>query len=78
MLIVLGATKWQKIRKIVIPVTQSGIFMGVVLSLSRALGESATLLMVGATTYVSKILCGVLSVFMGLTIQMYAIQNSRI
>ncbi len=67
----LGATKWQTIRKIVIPSALPGIFTGVILSVSRALGESAPLLMVGAATYVSKLPDSVFSVFTALPLQIY-------
>jgi len=67
----LGATKWQTIRKIVVPAALPGIFTGVILSVSRALGESAPLLMVGAATYVSKLPDGVSSVFTALPLQIY-------
>lgn len=67
----LGATKWQTIRKIVIPSALPGIFTGVILSVSRALGESAPLLMVGAATYVSKLPDSVFSGFTALPLQIY-------
>ncbi len=67
----LGATKWQTIMKIVIPAALPGIFTGVILSVSRALGESAPLLMVGAATYVSKLPDNVFSVFTALPLQIY-------
>ena len=44
----LGATKWQTVRKIVIPTALPGILTGIILSISRALGETAPLVMVGA------------------------------
>ena len=44
----LGATKWQTIKKIVIPTALPGILTGIILSVSRALGETAPLAMVGA------------------------------
>lgn len=67
----LGATKWQTIRKIVIPAALPGIFTGVILSVSRAVGESAPLLMVGAATYVSRLPEGIFSVFTALPLQIY-------
>ena len=67
----LGATKWQTIRKIVIPAALPGIFTGVILSVSRALGETAPLIMVGAATYVSKLPEGVTSIFTALPLQIY-------
>ena len=67
----LGATKWQTIRKIVVPAAMPGIFTGVILSVSRALGESAPLLIVGAATYISKVPDGISSVFTALPLQIY-------
>ncbi|EPR10837.1 phosphate ABC transporter permease PstA [Ruminiclostridium papyrosolvens] len=67
----LGATKWQTIRKIVIPAALPGIFTGVILSVSRALGETAPLIMVGAATYVSKLPEGLNSIFTALPLQIY-------
>ena len=45
-----GATRWEVIRSHVLPSAAPGILTGCVLSLSRALGETAPLLLVGATT----------------------------
>lgn len=67
----LGATKWQTIRKIVIPTAFPGVLTGVILSVSRALGESAPLLMVGAATYVSRLPEGIFSIFTALPLQIY-------
>jgi phosphate transport system permease protein len=44
----LGATRWQMIRDHVLPAALPGILTGTILSLSRAIGETAPLLMVGA------------------------------
>jgi phosphate transport system permease protein len=45
-----GATKWEVIRHHVLPAASPGILTGMILSLSRALGETAPLLLVGAVT----------------------------
>jgi phosphate transport system permease protein len=45
-----GATKWEVVRSHVLPSAIPGILTGIILSLSRALGETAPLLIVGATT----------------------------
>ncbi len=45
-----GATRWEVIRSHVLPTAAPGILTGTVLSLSRAIGETAPLLLVGATT----------------------------
>jgi phosphate transport system permease protein len=49
----LGATKWQTIRRQVLPASISGIATGVILAISRAFGETAPLLLVGATVFVT-------------------------
>jgi phosphate transport system permease protein len=49
----LGATQWQTIRRQVLPASVPGIATGVILALSRAIGEAAPLLLVGAATFVT-------------------------
>ncbi len=49
----LGATKVQVLRHHLIPYSQSGIFTGVILSLSRAIGETAPLITIGALTFIA-------------------------
>jgi len=51
----LGASKWQTIWQQVLPASISGIFTGVILSLSRAIGETAPLIVIGAVTFVGKV-----------------------
>jgi phosphate transport system permease protein len=48
----LGATKWQTIWNQVLPAAGGGILTGVILALSRAIGEAAPLIVVGALAYV--------------------------
>ena len=48
----LGATKWQTVRRNVLPQALPGIITGTILAMSRAIGETAPLLLVGATTFV--------------------------
>ena len=48
----LGATKWQTIWYQVLPVALPGILTGLILALSRAIGETAPLITIGALTYV--------------------------
>ena len=45
-----GATRWEVVRSHVLPYAAPGILTGVVLSVARALGEAAPLILVGATT----------------------------
>lgn len=47
----LGATRWQTIRRIVIPNSISGILTGVILQVSRAAGETAPIMFTGAVFY---------------------------
>lgn len=49
----LGATQWQTTRRQVLPAAVPGIATGVILAVSRALGETAPLLLVGATVFVT-------------------------
>ncbi len=48
----LGATRWQTIRGQILPVAFPGMMTGVILALSRAMGETAPLIMIGAFQYV--------------------------
>jgi phosphate transport system permease protein len=49
----LGATQWQTIRRQVLPASLPGILTGVILAVSRAIGEAAPLLLVGAAQFVT-------------------------
>jgi phosphate transport system permease protein len=49
----LGATKWQTTWAHVLPSSFPGIMTGVILALSRAIGETAPLVMIGALTFVA-------------------------
>jgi phosphate transport system permease protein len=49
----LGATQWQTIRRQVLPAAIPGIATGVILSLARAIGETAPLIVIGAATVVA-------------------------
>jgi phosphate transport system permease protein len=48
----LGATKWQTVRHQVLPAALPGIMTGIILALSRAIGEAAPLILIGAATFV--------------------------
>lgn len=67
----LGLTRWQVIRHQVLPMVATGMSTGVILALSRAIGESAPLVMVGALTYVAFLPSGLLDSFSVLSIQIY-------
>jgi len=67
----LGATRWQTIWHQVLPVALPGILTGLILALSRAIGETAPLIMIGALTYVPFAPDGIWSPFTVLPIQIF-------
>ena len=67
----MGATKWQTTRNVVIPAAWGGILTGVILSVSRAIGETAPLIVVGALVYVPFIPEGPLDQYTTLPIQIF-------
>jgi phosphate transport system permease protein len=67
----LGASKWQTIWNQVLPASIGGIFTGVILSLSRAIGETAPLLVIGALLFVPHPPEGIMDSFTVLPIQIY-------
>jgi phosphate transport system permease protein len=67
----LGATRWQTIWHQVLPVAAPGMLTGVILALSRALGETAPLITIGALTYVPFAPDSVWSPFTVLPIQVF-------
>ncbi len=67
----LGASKWQTIWYQVLPSASGGILTGVILALSRAIGETAPLIIVGALAYVTLAPEGIMSNFSVLPMQIY-------
>ena len=67
----LGASKWQTIWNQVLPASSGGILTGVILALSRAVGEAAPLIIVGALAYVPFAPQGPLDQFSVLPIQIF-------
>jgi phosphate transport system permease protein len=67
----LGATKWQTIWHHVIPNAIPGILTGTILSIARAFGETAPLVVVGAATYITFNPESIFSKFTTLPIQIY-------
>jgi phosphate transport system permease protein len=49
----LGATRWQVVRRSVLPAAAPGIMTGIILSMARAIGEAAPLILIGAATFVT-------------------------
>ena len=67
----LGATKWQTVRYHVLPNAIAGILTGVILSMSRIIGETAPLVVVGASTFITTDPTGPFSKFTTLPSQIY-------
>jgi phosphate transport system permease protein len=67
----LGATRFQAIRQVVLPMAYPGILTGAILALSRAIGETAPLVVVGALTYITFVPDGVDAPFTALPIQIF-------
>jgi phosphate transport system permease protein len=67
----LGATKWQTVRSQVLPVAFPGILTGTILAISRAIGETAPLILVGAAGFITSDPTGPFSKFTALPIQIF-------
>jgi phosphate transport system permease protein len=66
-----GATQWQTVWRQVLPAALPGILTGVILSMSRAVGETAPLIVVGASTFIGVDPNGPFSKFTVVPIQIY-------
>lgn len=67
----LGATQWQTIRRQVLPASIPGIATGVILAVSRAIGETAPLIPLGAATFVTYDPSGPFSGFTAMPLQIF-------
>ncbi len=67
----MGATKWTTIRTVVLPASLPGILTGCILAISRAIGETAPLVVLGIPTLILAIPESLMSDFTALPIQIY-------
>ena len=67
----LGATKWQTIKKTILPAALPGILTGAILSLSRAIGETAPLVVIGIPALLLPFPGGIFDKFTVLPMQIY-------
>lgn len=67
----LGATQWQTIWHHVLPAAMPGILTGTILAISRAIGETAPLILVGGATYLTRDPEGPFSIFTALPLVIY-------
>ncbi|MDH3271383.1 MAG: phosphate ABC transporter permease PstA [Gemmatimonadota bacterium] len=67
----LGATRWQVVSRQILPMAMPGIMTGTILALSRAVGETAPLIMVGAVGFIAFTPDGLRDPFTVLPLQIY-------
>lgn len=67
----MGSTRWQMVRRVVLPMALPGILTGAILAISRAIGETAPLLLVGAVAFITFAPDGVDSPYTALPMQIY-------
>jgi len=67
----LGATRWQVVSRQVLPMALPGILTGTILALSRAVGETAPLIMVGAVGFIAFTPTSLSDPFTVLPLQIY-------
>jgi phosphate transport system permease protein len=67
----IGMTRWQVVRYQIFPLAMPGILTGIILALSRAIGETAPLIMIGALTYVAIAPTSIMDTFTVIAIQIF-------
>ena len=67
----MGATKWQTIKNVVLPAALPGVLTGVILALSRAIGETAPLVVIGIPALLIPVPDGIFDKFTILPVQIY-------
>jgi len=71
----MGATRWQTIRKVVLPNAISGILTGIILEVSRTAGETAPIMFTGAAAFIPFLPQGVLDQTMAMSLHLYVIST---
>jgi len=71
----MGATRWQTIRKVVLPNSVSGILTGVILEVSRTAGETAPIMFTGAAFFLPFLPQGVLDQTMAMSLHLFVIST---
>ncbi|MCK5162852.1 MAG: phosphate ABC transporter permease PstA [Desulfobacula sp.] len=72
----IGATKWQTIRKVVLPVAFPGIITGSILGISRAAGETAPIMYTGAVFFTPELPASILDEVMALPYHIYVLATA--
>ncbi len=73
----LGATKWQTLRRIILPTALPGIITGFILGLARAIGETAPIILVGAVFFLPYLPTSPLDKFMALPYHIYILATQH-
>ena len=73
----MGATRWQTIRKVVLPNSISGILTGVILEVSRTAGETAPIMFTGAVAFVFFLPESVFDQTMAMSLHLYTIATQQ-
>ena len=71
----MGATRWQTIRRVVLPNAVSGILTGVILEVSRTTGETAPIMFTGAAFFLPLLPQGVLDQTMALSLHLFVVST---
>ncbi len=71
----MGATRWQTIRKVVLPNAVSGILTGVILEVSRTTGETAPIMFTGAAFFLPLLPQGVFDQTMALSLHLFVVST---
>ncbi|MES9869691.1 MAG: phosphate ABC transporter permease PstA [Sedimenticola sp.] len=71
----MGATRWQTIRKVVLPNSVSGILTGVILEVSRTTGETAPIMFTGAAFFLPFLPQSVLDQTMALSLHLFVVST---
>jgi phosphate transport system permease protein len=69
----MGATRWQTIRRVVLPNSVSGILTGVILEVSRTTGETAPIMFTGAVFFTPFLPQGVFDQTMALSLHLFVV-----
>jgi phosphate transport system permease protein len=75
--VALGATKWETIREVVLPIAAPGVITGVILGLSRAAGETAPILFTGVFFYQRYLPATMFDEFMALPYHLYILSTQH-
>jgi len=69
----MGATRWQTIRRVVLPNAVSGILTGIILEVSRTAGETVPIMFTGAAAYLAYLPASVYDQTMALSLHLFVV-----